>query len=90
MSKSILVIDTPESCDVCNFADMVNGKMYCGIPGCGELVEDYIICRPDWCPLKAIPEKKTVCGKYPQPDGIVQSFKVGWNACIDEILKEGE
>nr|DAE57253.1 MAG TPA: hypothetical protein [Bacteriophage sp.] len=28
-----------------------------------------------------------VCGKYPQPDRIAPSYKVGWNACLDEILK---
>lgn len=65
MSKSILIIDTPECCDVCNFASMINGKMYCGIPECRELAEDYIICRPDWCPLQSIPNKKKVCGRYP-------------------------
>ena len=43
--------------------------------------------KPDWCPLRALPEKMKVCGKYPQPDRIAPSYKVGWNACLDEILK---
>lgn len=34
-----------------------------------------------------MPEKMKVCGKYPQPDRIAPSYKVGWNACLDEILK---
>lgn len=58
MSKAVLVIDMPESCDMCDFMDMVNGEMYCGVPGCGEFAEDYIMCRPDWCPLIELPEKK--------------------------------
>lgn len=58
MSKAVLVMDMPESCDMCEITDMVNGKMYCSVPGCGELVEDYISCRPDFCPLRPIPEKK--------------------------------
>ena len=33
---------------------------------------------------------RQVCGKYPQPDRIVPSYKVGWNKCVDEILKIGE
>lgn len=39
-----------------------------------------------WCPLREVPEKKEVCGKYPQADKIPASYKVGYNACIDEIL----
>lgn len=35
-----------------------------------------------------MPEKMKVCGKYPQPDGITPSYKVGWNSCLDEILEE--
>jgi hypothetical protein len=46
--------------------------------------------KPDWCPLKPMPEKIQVCGKYPQPDGIVPSCKIGYNACIDEILGDKE
>lgn len=88
MSKSILVIDTPESCDICSFADMVNGKMYCGVPGCGELAENYIVCRPGWCPLRNLPKKKDLediakhCGYSWQ-----YANSEGFNACIDEILE---
>lgn len=39
--------------------------------------------RPEWCPLKPLPEKMT---------GVVQtdhwnSIKAGWNGCIDEITR---
>lgn len=74
--------------------------MHEGIEACCELSydpEDETLCRmidadycqekPDWCPLREAPKKMKVCGKYPQPDGIVPSYKIGFNACIDEILK---
>lgn len=80
MSKVVLVLDMPESCDMCDFADMINGEMYCGVPGYGELAEDYIICRPDWCPLRELPEKKQNACKH--------GFAAGWNACIDAITEK--
>ena len=81
MSKAVLVMDMPESCDMCDLTDMINGKMYCGVPGCGELVEDYIICRPDWCPIRQMPEKD----KKQYSTGASNSYRNGWNACIDAI-----
>ena len=82
MSKAVLVMDMPESCDVCDFADMVNGEIYCGVPGCGEIVEDYVGCRPDFCPLKHLPDKEK--GDEFQ-DEYSDGYMRGWNACIDAI-----
>ena len=88
MSKAILVVDMPESCDMCNFAEMVNRKMYCLVPGCGKLAEDYIVCRPDWCPLRELPEEKE---SDPVMDCDIDfGIAEGWNACIDEIMKGSE
>lgn len=90
MSKAIVVIDMPESCDMCDFVDdSVSTQLWCRLPGYGYEVTDYIACRPEECPLRELPRKMRVCGKYPQEDGIVPSYKIGWNACIDTIL-EGE
>lgn len=73
MSKSVLVIDTPENCYDCPF-----GTEYCGnleYEGCCELAdcldydvilmtEEHYDCesksRPEWCPLKPLPEKSTI------------------------------
>lgn len=79
MSKSILVIDTQESCWGC---DLEYGhycekeKMYIG--------EEEFETIPDWCPLRDLPEKKEE-NKYHNnyERGIVDGF----NTCIDEILK---
>lgn len=82
MSKAVLVLDMPESCDMCNFTNMVNGKMYCGVPGCGELAEDYIMCRPDWCPLRPMPEKATEDGLECYGE---LKYMQGWNDCRNVI-----
>lgn len=89
MSKAILVMDMPESCGTCYLARIVNGnRVMCSIDritsrDMTEAMEN----KPDWCPLHPMPEKMQVCGKYPQTDGVVPSYKVGWNACIDAILR---
>lgn len=45
--------------------------------------------RPKWCPLKSLPEKMKVTGiyngEYFKAGGKPPSYKIGWNACIDEI-----
>ena len=51
-----------------------------------RIVDSETYERPDWCPLRELPKKMEVCGKYPQPDRIEPSYKAGWNACLDEIL----
>ena len=89
-------MDMPESCDVCEFVKesrACDGDLYCNNPlsqQYGYCVTDYILCRAEGCPLRELPQKKEVCGKYPQADKIVPSYKIGYNACIDEIMKGSE
>lgn len=77
MSKSVLVIDTPKYCASCALR---SGILH---PFCRANRRDItdLSIRPDWCPLKPLPEKMT---------GVAQtdhwnSIKEGWNECIDEI-----
>lgn len=95
MSKSVLVMNTPENCYDCPF-----GTEYCGnleYEGCCELAdclyydailmtEEHYDCesksRPDWCPLMDLPEKDN--GDYPANTSD-SGFAEGWNQCIDEI-----
>ena len=95
MSKSVLVVDTPENCYDCPF-----GTEYCGdseYEGCCELAEcldsdmrliteEHYDCesksRPDWCPLMDLPEKDN--GDYPANTSDAD-FVEGWNQCIDDI-----
>nr|DAV13462.1 MAG TPA: hypothetical protein [Caudoviricetes sp.] len=98
MSKSVLVIDTPENCYDCPFGTAYCGDLehegLCELADCLDydvilMTEEHYDCesksRPDWCPLKPLPEKK----EYIVPIDNVESQKdiiaVGWNACIDEI-----
>ena len=85
MAKAVLIMDMPESCFVCDFADeSQHPKMYCGAPEIGEDVTDYIACRASFCPLRELPEKihnDNGCDEY--SDG----WYAGWNACLDNILK---
>lgn len=101
MSKSVLVIDTPENCYDCPF-----GTEYCGdseYEGYCELAEcldsdmrliteehyDYESeSRPDWCPLKPLPEKMIIPRGARNTDGLEYAF--GYNTCINEITGEVE
>ena len=83
--KAVLVMDMPEKCLECK---MLNGSDECILQS-----DDQNFDADTWddlmngCPLRPMPEKMQVCGKYPQPDRIVPSYKIGWNACIDKIME---
>lgn len=87
MSKSILVIDTPETCLDCRFCR----ELHEGIEACCEICDepndkelcrmikvDYCQEKPDWCPIQDLPDKY---------ETVSLNFERGYNACIDEILK---
>ena len=91
MSKSVLVIDTPENCISCSISrdcsNILETCTFCPITGKCVLDKE-AESIPDWCPLKPLPERK----EYIAPIDNVESQKdiiaVGWNACIDAITKE--
>lgn len=86
--KAILVIDMPESCLKC---PLLYGGDECILQDTDTNFSDITWDElREGCPLKELPKKMEVCGKYPQEDGINPSYKIGWNACIDEIVKAGE
>lgn len=92
MAKAVLVMDMPGSCFGCNFCHINSsgGEDRCQAFEVSRAVNSETYEKPDWCPLRELPEKMKVCGRYPQPDGITPSYKIGWNACLDEILKESQ
>jgi hypothetical protein len=79
MNKSVLVIDTPKKCDSCMYVGTFNS--FCKI-NCRD-IED-LSTKPDWCPLKPLPEKFDN-EKDRKLGDFEPLFKIGWNACIDEI-----
>ena len=87
--KSVLVIDTPSSCQECRLLD--DDNWYC--MGYHEACDlSGIHNRPSWCPLMPMPDKKYVLEEYLNNFGAGrygryewEAFKIGWNACIEEI-----
>ena len=88
MGKAIYVMDTPKACDECPLSletETINTiicrgcEKYSINPKCTE--------RPDWCPLKELPEKwdfqnystATYC-----------NWMKGFNSCLDKILNGGK
>lgn len=81
MSKSVLVMGTPEDCESC----VLHGGIFHSFCKINCRYIEGLSTKPDWCPLKPLPEKK----EYIVPIDNVESQKdiiaVGWNACIDKI-----
>lgn len=90
--KALFVMDMPESCMDCQFCY----EYHEGIEACCTVTrepsnddmyriikEDYCQGKPDWCPLKPMPEKKNF---WSEEHG--GKFSEGWNACIDAITGE--
>lgn len=84
MSKSVLVIDTPEKCIHC---PLLNGADEC-------IVQDddaNVKAGDSWdelmkgCPLKPLPEKKEYINSNSNIEATKNIAAAGWNACIDEI-----
>ena len=87
MAKAVLVMDMAECCADCPCSFFERDNPILNLI-CGVTQEDaYNVGKPDWCPLRELPEKMEVCGKYPQPGKPIPSYRFGWNACLDEILK---
>lgn len=81
MSKSVLVMETPEWCADCS---LLVGCTEAN-PKCNAVNKpiDYIDKRPDWCPLRPLPEKRDA--KITGADWNC-GYNDGWNACVDEII----
>lgn len=88
MAKAILVMDMPYDCTMCKFWNAEDDECYA--TGSEELsLGDFEKTKPDWCPLRELPEKKDTLttlechsnGKW------TEGMKAGYNACLDEIVK---
>ena len=80
MAKAVLVMDMPENCFKCKLQNWANCKITnkCHVGG----------CRPDWCPLRELPEKIPEL-KSGYEEVSTSIHRVGWNACLDEIMRQG-
>lgn len=86
MSKAILVIDMPKNCYYCDFHYLSDGT----VPSCQLKfkVIDNATVKPEWCPLKPLPEKYEIDKNKCSDPFYEFEFESGWNQCIDEILGE--
>lgn len=85
MSKSVLVIDTPERCIDCeigqNYSNIIETCVSCPIAGKSAL-DGEAESIPDWCPLKPLPEEKEE--EYWRSK-LSLAWIRGWNTCISKI-----
>ena len=88
MNKSILIIDTPESCSKCPLFHGYYSDMTCGANDFGINYPYPDTFRQKWCPLKPLPEKYDIEEemKKPHDRDCTWEFEGGYNACIDELL----
>lgn len=83
MAKGIIVADMPENCGDCACCQY-DGQYdrYCGVNGEDLMNIDWNSEKPNWCPLKLIPEKKEVKNAENMTSlGWIE----GWNSCLYEI-----
>lgn len=93
MRKSVLVMNTPENCLDCRFCYELDE----GVEACCSISDDdedtslmkkidceYGYCqgKPDWCPLKPLPEEKEE--EYWRSK-LSLAWIRGWNTCISKI-----
>lgn len=86
IDKAILIIDMPEKCADCkicaSYAESAfSPREYWCTAYDNKDVKPYD--KPDWCPLKSVPEKQLVW--Y---DDEVSDWERGYNACLYDVLGE--
>lgn len=78
MAKAVLVMDNPEDCTMCKFWNSKDDECYA--TGVEELSLNSEEAKPDWCPLRELPEKSD------HPEHCDNGrFDAGWNECLDAI-----
>jgi hypothetical protein len=90
MAKAVLVMDMPECCADCRVATSdLEGLYHCAITDNYYSIDESLNGRDSSCPLRELPEKET---EMTDADDLgvdyVRGTMDGWNACLDEILKE--
>ena len=84
MAKAVLVMDMPECCVdcCCGYFERYTNELNLVCGATGEDANN--VGKPDWCPLRELPEKKERrVGEHGE-----RMYRAGFNACLDEILKE--
>lgn len=88
MAKAVLVMDMPESCCECNLNYMIplGSRLRCHAFALGKAIDSNTREKPDWCPLRELPERETeMIDAEDLGRDYVRGTMDGWNACLDEI-----
>lgn len=82
MAKAVLVMDMPERCADCPLRSSEKTSYVCCYLTLKNISStDYYDKKPDWCPLRELPEKKERrIGEHGE-----RMFRAGFNACLNEI-----
>ena len=89
MAKAVLIMDMPGSCFSCNLCHINSsgGEDRCQAFEVSRPVNSETYEKPDWCPLRELPEKKdrnspekVECGNFGT------GYIAGFNDCLDKIL----
>lgn len=98
MNKSVLIMSTPKGCFACPF-HMADFNFNLCLATRNDSIRTIskvshegfkkLAGRPDWCPLKPLPEKFDN-EKDRKLGDFGPLFKIGWNACIDAIARGGD
>ena len=86
MSKSVLIVDTPESCSECR---MNSEESFCHITGkhfWDDKKFDYAKDIAADCPLRPLPLSQ-VANEY-DFESYTNGVSVGWNRCLEKITGE--
>ena len=84
MSKMILVLDEPKDCEDCPlFREKENNPHQCEAKHKDVDMYTYYKNRPDWCPLRELPDKKEISHFCETST----DWQKGYNTCLDDILK---
>lgn len=86
MAKAVLIMDMPEQvcqkCTLCYETENDDEYLCCAT---GKLLPDGE--KPDWCPLRELPEKmeELPSEKY-EFGSLGRAFVAGFNVCLEKIL----
>lgn len=84
--KGIIIVDIPDGCTKCHYSHVAENdyKWFCGIK---NKILDCVGLKPDWCPIKPIPEERSNFDPLYENDEWCDGWDSGWNACVNEITE---
>lgn len=93
--KGFILVDFPRYCVDCKFCREINeGTEACcemivdpDKYDCYRMIDDYCQSKPQWCPIKQMPYRKTLYGLCGEKK-VKYDYNQGWNNCLDEMVKE--